>query len=82
MNRILVCIDVPATSGSYETWIYPYMRIGRILELLRNYVNDQAVGEYQAEESTVLCNAQGVPLNPNISVREAGLHNGSRLILI
>ncbi len=82
MNKILIQIDVPATSVSYEVWVYPHMGIHSVLELLKGYVNEQSEGEYQTEDSTLLCDVQGVPLNPNILVCDAKLQNGSRLILI
>lgn len=82
MNKILVQIDCPASNMSYEAWIYNHMKINQILTLARQYINDVSQGLYRMDEQTVLCNEQGQILNPNMSVREADLHNASRLILI
>lgn len=82
-DKILVEIFVPAAEKSFDIFIPRASKIYELLPLVAAVVNEETKGLYIAGSDALLCDRStcGI-LNINIPVEEAGLKNGSQLVLI
>lgn len=83
MDKILVEVYVPAASRSFDIFIPRGSKIHELIPLIAAVVNEETQGYYIAGENALLCDRGtcGI-LNINTAVGEAGLRNGSQLVLI
>ncbi len=83
MDKVLVSVKVPVMDESYDIFIPPSSPMYEVQELIKKAVSTLSHGQFIAGKNSVLCfgNSGGI-VNINLSVRELGIRNGSRLILI
>ena len=83
MNRITVEIYVPAAGRSFDVTIPENLPLRQVTELAAGSLSDLSGGLYQADADSVLCDREsGRFLTANMLIRDLGLKNGSRLMLI
>lgn len=83
MNNIIVEVFLPANGHKYDIRISGDMLISDITEMVSEIVTELAYGQFRGDANTVLCNAEtGEILNINLSAREQGIFNASKLMLI
>ncbi|MBQ7354736.1 MAG: methyltransferase [Clostridia bacterium] len=83
MDKILVNVFVPVLNADYDIFLPPTSRLSTVLELVKKAVTELSDGIFIANRDTSLCyRADGGILNINLTVSEAGLSNGTRLMLI
>jgi len=83
MDNILVEIFLPAANASYDVYIPLSCKMSEVLELTAKTLSDLSDNKYKAASDAVFCDRKsGAILDINIYVSEAGLQNGSRLMLI
>jgi hypothetical protein len=83
MKKYLVDVYLPASGKHYDVYLPAGKRIGETTQLLINIAESLAGGSYMGTSDTVLLNAiNGIPLNRNDTVYDAGIRNSSKLILI
>ncbi len=82
-ERILVEVYVPAMGNTYDIFFPLAGNMYDVVNLVARALTALSDGQFQANESTVLCDAvSGAIFNRNASVQELQLENGSRLMLI
>jgi hypothetical protein len=82
MNKYLVDIHLPAAGKHYDAYLPAGKRIGEATRLLVSITESLSGGNYQGTADSVLLDAaSGEPYNRNLTVYDAGIRNGSQLIL-
>lgn len=82
-GKTLVELYVPASRQSWDVWLPDKARLGEVFSLVGSLSNELSSGLYHAHEGMVLCDCDtGLIYDASDRVREAGLVNGSRLMLL
>jgi len=82
-NKILIELYIPVINKSYNIFIPPGKTVKTVTELLKKSLNDLVNVPSDFIASLVLCDGfTGSIINPKLNVKEAGLKNGSRVLLI
>lgn len=83
MDKVLVSVRVPAMDETYDMFLPESSPMYEVQELIKKAVSTLSHGQYIAGRDSILCfgNNGGI-ININLSARELGIRNGSRLILI
>ncbi len=83
MNKVLVKLYVPMLDQQYDVWLPLNKRIYNTIILLVKAINEFSGGYYNPEELPKLYDKTTSQLFAiNITVKEAGIVNGSEIILI
>lgn len=83
MYKVLVRLYVPMLDQQYDVWLPLNKRIYNIISLLVKSINDFSGGYYKPDELPKLYDKSTSQLYPiNITVKDAGIVNGSEIILI
>lgn len=83
MSKILIEVYIPAEKKSYDMFVPQHLMMYEALPMICKMVTEMSGGLFVADENTVLCNkTNGTIFNINLSVKELGLKNGSKLMLI
>jgi len=83
MDKIMIELFVPAVNQRYDVFIPLYGKIYEIEQLLTKAVVDLSDGYFAATADTVLCeHMSGGLLDGKLTPHEAGLYNGSKLLLL
>ena len=82
-NKILIEVYVPILECEYDVFIPINKKIQNVTRLINEAIIDLSNGCYSKKENVVLYNREnGILLDPLKNVKEAGLVNGSQVILI
>lgn len=83
MNSVLVEIICPATGRVYDCWIAKGLRVLdvtlQLIGVIRKIEGD--INLFSLEKAIQLFSETGVCLNPNFTVKQAGVTSGSKLLL-
>ncbi len=83
MEKIMVELYLPAAEEAYDVRIPGDSRIGDIVPLLETCMAELAEGYFVPKGGSVLCDREtGIALNINLTAREMGILNGTKLMLI
>lgn len=83
MSKLMVELYLPAAGRSYDVRIPAGSRIGEIIPLLEVCMAELADGYFVPDVDSVLCEQEtGTVLDVNLTVRESGILNGTKLMLI
>lgn len=83
MKKYLVDVYLPAVSKHYDVYLPSEKQIGEATKLLVGLLESLSNGSYKGTADAVLLNAEtGLPLNRNGTALDAGIRNGSKLILV
>lgn len=83
MNKLYVEIYVPALEKTFDFFLPENLPIYDVAGMVKAAVENVGDGRFTPDENTVLCSREtGEELDPNRPVRDSGLKNGSRLMLI
>ncbi|MCM1190293.1 MAG: methyltransferase [bacterium] len=83
MDKILVEVYVPVVEASWDMFIPREAKMYEVLDMIKTAVSDLSGGRFLADENTAVCYRQnGMILNINLSVKELGLKNAAKLMLI
>ncbi len=82
-DQILVECFVPSVNQSFDAFLPLHKTIKEILELLSKSICELSGGLFIADEDVLLCDrGSGKVYDINLSVKEQGLTNGSKLMLV
>lgn len=82
-NKISVDILVPSINETFNVLIPVNKKVGEILQLLNEAINDLTEGEFPISENLSLIDLySGVLYNVKYSVKNNKIRNGSRLVLL
>ena len=82
-NKILIEVFVPMLEQEYDVFVPINKKIKNVTRLINDAIVDLSNGCFPKKSDIVLYNRQnGFILDPKLNVKEAGLVNGSQVILI
>lgn len=82
-DKIIVDVFVPALDKSYITKLPLISKVSDVTQSLSKMIMDMPDNYYKTDDNAVLCfKDSGTIININLSVYEAGLSNGVKLMLI
>lgn len=83
MDRIIVNVWLPQMDQGFDLRIPADATVGQVTEQMKQLFLKMRDAAFIPGEDTGLCDAEtGSILNPNLVIAEAGIGNGSRLLLI
>ncbi|MDR1210349.1 MAG: hypothetical protein LBK41_08590 [Clostridiales bacterium] len=83
MKKYLVDVHLPAAGKHYDAYLPSGKQIGEATRLLVSIAESLSGGSYKGTADSVLLDADsGEPYERGITVRDAGIRNASKLILI
>lgn len=83
MDRIIVKVWLPQINQSFDMRIPATVTVGQVTEQLKLLFSKMRDVAFVPNEDTGLCEAEtGSILDSNLLIAEAGIRNGSRLLLI
>jgi len=81
-NKILISIKVPMIEEEYDVFVPISKNIKLTIDLLVKTVNELTLGHYPLKSGSYLLDLNGNLLDKSLTIKESGLKNGDRLILI
>ena len=82
-HKVLVEIFLPFFGESFDVFIPPEMRMSAVVQLISEALSDLLGERFFGGDDTVLCDrVTGMIYSMNRTIRELGIENGSRLMLI
>ncbi len=82
MNKILVTVVVPMIEEEYDIYIPVSKIIDVAINLIVKTVNELSEGHYQIKQNPILMDSNGNAFVKGYTVKESGIKNGDKLILI
>lgn len=83
MKKYLVDVYVPAIGIHYDVYLPTRKQVGEAMQLLIKMVESLSSGSYKGTANSTLIKAHnGIPLNLNDTVYDAGIRNSTKLILV
>lgn len=81
-NKIMLEVCLPAVERNFDIRVPGQLKVAQATDMLVEFLKGQDE-EYIPTEESVLCDMEsGRALDPNAFIREAGLHNGSRVMIL
>lgn len=83
MDKIMLEVRLPVANKYYDVRVPANSCIGDVLPLLEQALEELEKGYYLAKGDSVLCDGEtGKIFDLQMTVREAGIVNGSKVILM
>ena len=82
-NKILIQVIVPTIEQKYEVYIPISKSVKKILYLIKKSINELTDGAFPLADNIRMYNqSTGEEINVNAIVKNSGLENGSKVLLI
>ena len=81
-NKILVTVIVPMIEEEYDIYIPVSKTIKLTLKLLTKTINELSEGHFPLKENNTLLSSTGVMFTNNFTIKECGIKNGDKIVLI
>lgn len=83
MNKVLIKLYVPSIEEQFDILLPLNKKIGNIITLLVKAINEFSGGYYQPKDMPILYDKlTSQTYNLNLNVKDAGIINGTELILM
>lgn len=83
MNKVQVIIFVPMLDQEYEVLIPCNKKVGNVVKLAVKAISDLSDNAFPLKNNAILYNQQsGQAYDFNQTIRDCGIRNGTKLILI
>lgn len=82
METVLIELRIPAAEATCDMFIPRASMIYDVIQLIKAGVSELFEGKYLPTEDTILCYETGWPIDINMRVEDAGIRNGTCLMLI
>ncbi len=83
MNKVFIIVEVPLIESKFEVYIPISKKMHKISSILGKAVSELSGGHYPIKENAeIYSKLTGKQYNPNITVKESDIRNGSEIILI
>ena len=81
-NKILLEVYLPETGETFEMRVPGNIKVRQFNERIIDYLKAKA-GAYIPDDDSVICDLiSGNPIDPNLYIDNAGLENGSRVMVL
>ena len=82
-NKVFVKIEVPEIDKSYDVYLPVNKKMGNVINLLNQAVNELSNGEFALSQDNILYNKSTKErYSPDILLLNTSIRNGSVLILV
>ena len=81
-NKILITVVVPTIEEKYDIYIPVSKSITITKKLLIKTINELSGGHYPEKENCTLMSSTGVVYSGTSTIKECGIKNGDKIILI
>ncbi len=81
-NKILIELVIPIMDKTYNVFVPVGKTVANITVLLEKSLIELSHGAFERQLESCLYGADGKQINPNVIVKESGLTNGSKVIII
>ena len=82
-NKVLIEIICPILEKSYEIFVPVGKKIGTVIQLIIKSINELSEDNFpQDKEASLYCQATGEKYCKSITVKEAKIVNGTKIIII
>ena len=81
-NKILITIVVPMLEEKYDIYIPVSKSIKVTKDLLIKTINELSEGHFPIKEKCTLLSSDGKPYENNLIIKECGIKNGDKIVLI
>ena len=81
-NKILITVVVPLIEEKYNIYIPISKSIKVTKELLIKTINELSEGHFPKKETCILLSDKGIAYENSLTIKECGIKNGDRIILI
>lgn len=81
-NKILITVIVPRIEEKYDVYIPISKSIKVTKDLLVKTINELSEGHFPKKEKNILMSSTGVVYKENSNIKNCGLKNGDKVILI
>ena len=83
MNKILIEVSVPFIEKKYDVFVPVNKKVRRVIIQLCEAINELTNGSYIIKNNAILCDkVTGGMYNPDVLIKESGLKNGTKVLLI
>lgn len=82
MNKILITVVVPTIEEKYDIYIPVSKSIKVTKNLLVKTINELSEGHFPMREKCELLSSEGRIFDDNLIIKECGLKNGDKIVLI
>lgn len=82
MNKILVTVLVPMIEEEYDIFVPVSKSIKLTTDLLVKSINELSEGHFPIKEKCVLMSSSGIVFDEALIIKECGIKNGDKIILI
>lgn len=83
MNKILILVYVPLLDEEYDIWIPINQKIGKIKTSIINSINELSDGNINLDSKVKLYDKEtSAEYQNDIYVKDSGIKNGAKLLLI
>ena len=81
-NKILITVVVPMIEEKYDIYIPISKSIKTTKGLLIKTINELSGGHFPKKDNCILMSSQGLPYQSKLTIKECGIKNGDKIILI
>ncbi len=82
MDKILICLQVPAISRSFDVFVPLDMNINELTEVLVKGVIEMSDDSYISSKEENLNLKNNILLNPTLTLQSYGIKDGEEIFLI
>lgn len=82
MNKILITVLVPMIEEEYDIYIPISKSIKVTIDLLVKTINELSEGHFPIKEKCIIMSSTGTVFNESSNIKECGIKNGDKVILI
>lgn len=83
MEKVLLNIYIPATGGTFDVFVPINLPIKELTPVIANGISELSGGKYYVSKHEMLCSEEeSGPLNPNRTLQEYGIQDGTHLYMI
>jgi hypothetical protein len=83
MDKILVCLFVPAVQQSFDLFVPPDLEIGKLTSVIAGGVEELCRGQYVSSHEEMLSQKDpDLLLNPFRTLASYGIKDGAELIML
>lgn len=82
MTKVLIEVTSPAAGETFDMFVPETMHIGEVALLVSGLFDNISQGTYKKTNSPILCEKiSGSVYDPNKTVKESGILNGTKFLL-
>ena len=81
-NKILIEIIVPMIQEEYDIYIPVSKSVRQATQLLIKSINELSDGHFPIKDNNILLKENGDVLAQNLTIKDNGIKNGDKIILI